>query len=147
MEEEGERGKEEEQVLTHTDIDELRNNGNSSRWIRWVGWERVGTEMTGNFWILGNGELMGELLFIYLEVLTYAVQLEPGDCGAGSQWAHPGVNAVPSSSPSKSRHDAARTTNCPASLSMSLSRFVPSRPVIRRSENGPLDREFGEGAE
>ena len=28
------RGKGEEQVLTHVDIDELRNNGNSSGWIR-----------------------------------------------------------------------------------------------------------------
>lgn len=54
-------GRRKEQDLTHIDIDELRNNGNSSGWIRWVDWEKVGYEMTGNFWILGEGELVGEL--------------------------------------------------------------------------------------
>lgn len=38
----GEGGKgREEQVLTHIDIDELRNNGKSSGWVRWVDWERM----------------------------------------------------------------------------------------------------------
>lgn len=79
------RGKREgEEILTHIDmIDDMRNNGDSSRWIRRVDCEEVGSEITGDFWILGDGELVGELLFIYLDLCSITDGAR--GCGAGGQ--------------------------------------------------------------
>lgn len=108
--------------------------------------------MTGNFWILGDGELVGELRFIDLFTLP-PTQYNRGPWLRGWQpvvrWAQA---SMPSLLPSRARlpnssYDAARNNELPRStLHVSHPAWFASPPVIRRSEIWTIGSDFGEAA-
>lgn len=118
----GEESGKEEEILTH---------------IRWVDWEDVGSEMTGNFWILGERELVGELLFIYLDLRSIA---GARGCGAGDQGAQ--ASLLPDR-PNRGMMQPGQRA-APLSLQVSPPSFASRHPEEREWAIGS---EFGEGAE